>query len=144
MPAFTLQTLHVCVLCMVPTIHSLSGPSKHQPNHSLARTAYSSHISIQVKQTYPAKSQHSQQSHIYKGLLPTRRLSSTLGRAQYTKVMVSLLLSLSNKCICPVTVQYTCWSSRTLLNNLEPLLFSLLSHSKVQQEAFPPWALPQM
>ena len=50
--------------------------------------------------------------------------------------------SLSN--MSPVTVQYTCQFLRTLLNNLELVLFSLLSHSKVQQEASPPWALPQM
>lgn len=136
MPAFTLQTLRVCLLCTVPTKHSLSGPSKHQPNHSLARKAYTSHTSIQIKQTNPAKLQRSQQSHVYKGLLPIQRVLSPLGRAHEGNGFTASQ-SLSN--MCPVTVQYTCWFLRTLLNNLE----SLLSRSKVQQEASPPWALPQ-
>lgn len=136
-----LQTLHFCLLCTVPTKDSLSGPRKHQPNQCLAKTAHCSHISIQVKQTNPPKPYHSEQSHIYKGLLPVQQVLSTLRRAQHMKVMVSLLLSLNN--MRPGTVQYTCQVLRTLLNDLESSLFSFLSHCEVQQEASPPQALSQ-
>lgn len=130
-----LQTLHFCLLCTVPTKHSLSGPRKHQPNQCFAVTAYYSHISVQVKQTNPA----SEQSHIFRGLLPMQQVLNMLRRAQHMKVMVSLLLSLNN--MCPVTVQYTCQVLRTLLEDLESSLFSFLSHHNTQQEASPPWAL---
>lgn len=66
---------------MLPPKHSSSGPSEQQPNHTAARTASSSHASIQQNKQ-PSKLLCSQQSHVHTGLL---LVSSTAGRAQHIK-----------------------------------------------------------
>lgn len=52
----------------LPPKHSSSGPSEQQPNHTAARTASSSHASIQQNKQ-PSKPLCSQQSHVHMELL---------------------------------------------------------------------------